>query len=669
VPRVRPGWVLAGLIAVSAVARAVVGLRIEGLWIMPDEALYAALGESLYHSGRLAVLDGPQVPYSVVYPALVGLPLTVFGVDTGYAALKVLQPAVMSLAAVPVYLWGRALMPARWALLAAALTLASPALLYSGLLMSHVAYYPLAALALWASAKALETGGRRDQALAVAAVGLAVLTRVQAVVFVPAFATAVVLLALVDRRPRNVLRFTPAAAGVGVPLLLWVAWRLAQHGSWVGALGPYSAAGGERYDAGDVARFVVYHLGDAVLLSGVLPVCAVLFMAWEWLRGREHSPAVRAYLALTVSYAVWLLVEVGTFASENAGRLLERNLQALAPLLFLGFALWLARGCPRSWPAAPLAAVLTVAPVSAMPVGRLVDVYALPDSFSLAPLLDLERWFPSLDVALVVTLVACGLAAAFTLVPRRLLAVLPALVLVWLGVASVAAGAKLVHHIAWEQEHVLGGTGDGRRWIDRAADGDVAFVYTGEPYWNGVWQEMFWNRRVRRVYTLPGVEVPGPVPQRVLRPAADGRLLGADGRPVRERYVVAVAERTFVGEPVASIAQEDVETKGLILWQVDSPLRLSMETAGVKPDGDIVESARITVYDCTHGRLLLTLLTKASSVLRIYLDGSLARTVRYRPNVVWRGALPVPARTQPHVCRIDLVPNALAGSTVLLFER
>jgi hypothetical protein len=667
---VRPGWVLGGLIALSAVVRAVVGLRMDGLWIMPDEAIYGSIGESLYHSGRLAILDGPQVPYSLVYPAVAGLPLTAAGVQHGLDVLKVVQPALMSLVAVPVYLWGRSLMSRPYALLAAGLTLVTPALVYAGLLMSVVAYYPLAVLALWACARMLETGTRRHQLLALAAVGLVVLTRIQAVVFLPAVLTAIVVHALAERRTRLVLRYGTIAAASILPALLWVGWRLVRHGSWTATLGPYSDAGSAGYDAGDVARFVAYHGGDVVLFTGMIPVCAVGLLVLGWLRGREDSPGVRAYLALTVSYAAWLLVEVGAFASENAGRLLERNLQTLGPLVFVGFALWLSRGAPRTWLAASATAVLVLAPLAAIPKGTLVDDHALPDSFSLAPLLDLHDRFPSLDVSVVVTVVAAALGAGFALLPRRLAAVLPAAVAAWLLVASLAAARSVVHSVRWEQTNIVGATGEGRRWIDRAADGPVAYVFAGGGFWNGVWQQAFWNEKLQRVYALPGTRVDGPMPQRsVTKIADDGSLVLDDGTRASERYVVAPTEVTFFGTPLASVQQVDIDSRGLTLWRVDPPLRVSTIMTSVKPNGDLVGPAQLLVYGCRGGNLRLTLLTKASTLLHVLLDHRVVRTARFAQDEVWRGLIPAPASSRPRICEFEVASDSLAGTTQFQFER
>lgn len=664
---VRTGWLLAGLIAASWLVRYLADRGVDGLWIMPDEAIYGELGRSLYERGRLAILDGPQVPYSFVYPVIIGLPLKLGGLDHGYGIVKVLQPAVMSLVAVPVYLWGRTLMPRGWALLAAALSLAVPGLLYSALLMSHVAAYPISALAVWASARALERRTTADQLLAAGAILLAIATRLQAVVLVPALVTAIALKAAFERKPRSVARFAPVGLALATPAVLWLGWRLVRGGHWSGGLGPYATAGTQSYDLGDVFRFVGYHFGAITLVTGVLPVCAVGLLVVDAVLGRERSQAVLAYVAIVVAYAFWELVEVGAFASENAGRLLERDIMTLAPPLFIGFALWLSRGAPRTWLSASAVALVVLVPLVTIPFSDLVGPAALPDSFSLAPLNDLLQHDPSIDLALVVSTCAAVLAAAFVLVPRRFVVLLPALAVVWLVGASISATREISHRVGKENVELLGSD---RRWIDEAGAGDAAFLYGGEPYWNGVWQNVFWNERLRHVYDLPETEVPGPLPQTTLTPGPNGVLRRADGRLVDDSpYVVATAERTFVGEPVRTLVQQGIDSRGWTLWRIDEPLRLSTELSGVKPNGDILEPAKLVVYDCRGGRLLLTLLPKSSPVVRVLVDGRLARTLEFHGEPSWHGTFAVPRTRAPRVCTFELQPSGLLGSTVFLFER
>ena len=155
-----------------------------------------------------AALLGVEAPfYGIVYPALAGLPLTAFGTADGIRALQIVQPLVMSLTGVVVYAWARRLVAPRWALLAGALALAIPAFVYSGLLMTEVAFYPIAT-----RGAARDGAGARDpslerQAVAVTAILLASLTRLQALALLPALITAIVVAAVFERSPRLLRRF------------------------------------------------------------------------------------------------------------------------------------------------------------------------------------------------------------------------------------------------------------------------------------------------------------------------------------------------------------------------------------------------------------------------------------------------------------------------------
>src|SRR5262245_34927333 len=138
-----PVW-LGGLIVVSTLLRSWAASQVSTPWILPDETLYAELGRSLYHSGSFEILGHPVRFYSLVYPALAGIPLSLGDTALGYSLLKPLQALVMSLAAVPTFLWARSVMSRGWALAAAALALTVPGLVYSGLMMTEVAFYPIA---------------------------------------------------------------------------------------------------------------------------------------------------------------------------------------------------------------------------------------------------------------------------------------------------------------------------------------------------------------------------------------------------------------------------------------------------------------------------------------------------------------------------------------------
>src|SRR5947209_10943973 len=115
-----PDWALVALLVLaSALLRFWAATGIPTPWITPDEETYALLGRSLYSSASFEILGQKTHFYSLVSPALAGAPLALHDVATGYTLLKGIQALVMSLAAVPVYLWARSLASRGAALVAA----------------------------------------------------------------------------------------------------------------------------------------------------------------------------------------------------------------------------------------------------------------------------------------------------------------------------------------------------------------------------------------------------------------------------------------------------------------------------------------------------------------------------------------------------------------------
>ena len=331
------------LVLVSTLLRFWAVTRIPTPWIAPDELIYAELSRSLWEHGNLRLLGRPTSFFSFVYPALAGGPLRFRNVHLGYTLLKELQALLVSLTAVPVFLWGRSFVSTRLALAAAALAVVIPDLAYSGLILTDVALYPVLVLAAWATAAALVRPTLAGQALLVAAIALAAATRLQAAVLVPAFVTAVGVKALLDREIRWAARLWPTAVGFAALAAGWAGWQLRNGGPASKLFGAYQAAGEIHYSFGNALRFCLYHAGDVLLLTGVVPVCALAVL----LVVRPTGAEARAYLAVAASITVWLVAEVGVFASRHVGHLAERNLFALAPILFLALALWLDRGAPR----------------------------------------------------------------------------------------------------------------------------------------------------------------------------------------------------------------------------------------------------------------------------------------------------------------------------------
>ena len=86
---------MTALVVVSTVLHWLAARRIAGLWIIPDEVIYARRGLELWHHFRLPILNGQGAGYSVLYPALAGLPLAASSLSQGYAWLKIVQALVL----------------------------------------------------------------------------------------------------------------------------------------------------------------------------------------------------------------------------------------------------------------------------------------------------------------------------------------------------------------------------------------------------------------------------------------------------------------------------------------------------------------------------------------------------------------------------------------------
>lgn len=670
----RTGVVLGLLVLLSALLRGYWTTWIPTPWINGDETIYALLGRSLWHSGHLSILGAPTRLYSIVYPALIGGFLSLPKVALGYSLVKWLQALVMSLTAVPVYLWGRTLVSPGLALVAAALTLMLPGLAYSGLLMTEVAFFPAVVLAAWTVARSLESPSLANQALMVATIGLAVATRIQALVLVLAYPTALALKLYFDRAGlRSLRRHAPALVALLALTAGWSAWQLATgQGAATDVFGAYRAAGEVPYSAWSALRFVAYHVADVVLLTGVIPACAVVLLLPQV---RELSTAGRAYLATTLSLTMWFALEVGVFASRLVGTLAERNLFPLAPLFFLGLVLWIARGAPRPRLATAAVAAAVIALVAVLPVHALTIDAIRWEAFTLIPFYDLHAWQSAVNLRAVLIAAVLPLLALLVLVPPKRLWLVPTALLLLLAVLSVVATGTTIAQ-ARAEAHLVGET---KRWVDRSASSPVAFLTGGEALWPAVYENIFWNRSISRVDTLPGFAVPGPLPQTPVGPMTDGRIVDAQGHPVSARFVVASNTLTLFGQKLRAPAKSK-----LVLWRVQPPLRLStwetgvsIVTTGVDPRGDLSVAggmgtdARLVAYACSGAFKVKLVAHGQATKVTIRTNGSIVGRARLQP---WHAlerafaALPRGAAraSAPDVGACELEVRSSAGLDVLL---
>ena len=488
--------------------------------------------------------------------------------------------------------------------------------------MTEVAFYPLFVVAAWALSRAVAAPSPRTQALALGAMILLFATRLQAIVLFPAYLTAIGIDAALARSPRRLRAHVPLIVSSGALGLLWCAWQLRDGGPLTKVFGAYRAAGEIGYDLRPAVRFVVYHFADVVLISGVVPFCALAILTFLAAVRPEVDVRVRAFLATTVSLTFWLTVQVGIFASRHVGHAAERNLFPLLPLLLLALVLWLQRGAPRPRGAGVAAAVLALALLVAFPFESWTTLAATPSAFTQIPLLG---FVPRVNLDLVVPLVAAALLAACAFTSRRVVAVaLPVLLLV-LGAASSVSASRFIAHQSEIVQYLT--IGPDKTWVDDKATGPTTLLYAGQTNWEIAWQARFWNRRLVGAGRFLGVAYPGGLPSPSVGPNADGTLVAdRTGKHLDTEYLVTSTYFAVAGTEISRPRPD------IILWRTGPSPRLKRWLEGVAYEG-LVESARarLYVYDCRGGTLRGTLSADAARVVTVSSNAQPAREIVLQP--------------------------------------
>jgi hypothetical protein len=571
---------LAGMITLSAIARYAIGRRMMAPWIMVDELVYSELAKSIASGGGFA-LRGEHVGlgYGAVYPLLISPAYLLGSLVDAYDAAKAINAVLISLAAVPAYLLARRLVSAPYALVVAGLTLAVPSLFYAGTIMTENAFYAIFLTAVLLLVRALEQPTPLRIALLLAATAVAFLTRTQAVALVPAMLTAPLLLAAWRARWRAVLDYRWLYGGLAALAGLVLAAAALRGRSPVSLLGAYRSAGEHDYRAEDVARWVLYHVGELDLYVGIAPFAALLLLA---VRGRALSQAGQALIAAAAAVSAWLILEVATFATlPSILRVEERNLFYLAPLFFAALAYCVELGVPRPRALAWLAGGVAVALPLFVPYSSLINVSARSDTLAFLPLWTLaELWHFALDrVWVVVAVGGAILVALLLLLPRRALIAVPLLLFVLYGLAAQPIDARLAY--ASEGSLFQGIRAPERDWVDRAAgrDADVAVLWTGRTDPLTVFENELFSRSPSAVYYLQA-PLPGGLPQRgVGIDPRDGVLRGQDGAPVSAPYLLTDDSLPLEGRAVGTD-----ELRGMRVMRIGGQARVSGLTDGVYGD-------------------------------------------------------------------------------------
>ena len=590
-----PVWAwLAGIVVASIVFRWWFGRGMVAPFILVDELIYSELARSLAAGDGLEV-RGERYLASLIYPLLLAPVYAVFdSLPDAYTAVKAVNAVVMSLAAIPAYFLARRVLPTGLSLFAALFAVAVPSMVYTGTVMTENAFYPAFLLVAWALVRMLERPTRGAQLLVLALAGGAVLIRVQAVALLLAVLTAPLLL-------RRSLRPYALLYGIAVGgAALLVLAQLARGGSLSSLLGAYAVVGETGYDAGQVARFLLWHAAELDLYLGVFPLVAFALLV---VRARSLDPAVQALLAAVAALTVWILLVVATFASHFASnRIQERNMFFLAPLFLIALLVWIDRGAPRPRVAAVLAAIGLGALPAVIPFERFIETGVKSDTLMLLPLWELQDRTGLDRVDEIVLLVGLLTAAAFLLLPRRYVLALPVAVLLYFAITFPAI--QLARPNGLEQASIgalfQGIWAEPRNWIDEAVpdDAEVAMVWTGRTDRFTVNLNEFFSKSVGPIY-VTDLGVPGSLPETSVEVDPE---TGRFDPPVRARYVVVDGSIAPDGQV---LARDD--GLGVALWKLDGELISTTSVTGLYPNdtwsGPEVNYRRLR---CRGGTLTVT---------------------------------------------------------------
>jgi uncharacterized membrane protein len=568
-------------------------------WLFGDELQLTQLSRAIADTGH-AARRGQPYSFTTLWSYVLAPAWLIDNLHTAYATVKYMTVIVMTATVFPAYAAARLLVGRRPALFVAAASAAIPAVAYSSMIVEEPLAYFWSTLSLFLILRALITPSRWWIGGAVLASLIAPLVRGELAVVPVIFALAGVFLLW-------------RSAWVENRRAAWSAWDWVGFVTLaVGAVVIVSAVLGHkslewnyatRLYKGRMLDLGLNAAGALTIGLGVLPVVAGLAVLWRApgeQTGRELRVFRSVLLAAIVSFGLYTAVK-STYVSITFGTYTyERNLIYLAPLLFLGTALWLEQR--RLHPvalAASAAFVLVLVLTTPYEMGQDLS-YNAP---GLAILQQANRYLQLDPTGAKIGLVALLLfSIALLLAPSYL-----GRSAVWLVV--LVAGAVVAWNLTAEISFASASNRSSDRFVDNIrapftwvddVTGGAPTLYIGQQMsdQNGEWLTEFWNRSIKAVWSVDGTaQGPGPFLTPDARPA-DGVLCSRNhcgnwGFP----YAVEEQGIELVGKTVATHIHR--AGGGLEPWRlvkIVEPLRLRGSVTGVYSDGWTGSASAYTRY-------------------------------------------------------------------------
>ena len=574
--------VLASIVGASFAVRFVVALGHATPLYFPDEYIYASLARSLAEHGRPLIRTSPAHFPALLEP-LAAAPFWLFHDPMlAYRLTQAENALVMSLAAIPVYLLSRRLgLGAGLALVAAALTVASPDLFFASFVLADPLAYLLVLTTLYAAVCALSRPSRRAQTAFVVLAALTALTRIQYALLPIVFLAGAIA---VERGSiRRALRNFRLTWGIFVaPLAALIVVGPSR------LLGYYNSVVSLHVRPGSIVHWVATDSMLLVYCAGWVLIPGAL-IGFAYALGRPRSREEAAFGGVTAGLLVMLFAETSMYASNGSPRFQERYFMGLLPLVLPWFGLYLKRGRPARL-ATLLLAVVLLAVSARVPLAPYSVATNKQDSPFLLGAFRLEHALGLANGSLAIAAVAAllsGLAAG--IVWRARFATLA------LAVSLALAAAASAGSVSFDQNTANTIRGDflpaDASWIDHSRLRHVLLIHTPATLHARSLEQLFWNRSVDEVlYFDQASQIDAFGNQRV-KAARDGRLV-TGGKTVRSPLLIsnyAVRMRLRGAALVAS-------HKGFDLWRPTGTPRLALFVGGLYHDRWLAQAGTIEVW-------------------------------------------------------------------------
>jgi hypothetical protein len=490
------------------VGLAIITTQVVDWYVMTDELLYERLAISIgaLHSPLPHVHGELIANVSQLYPLLLAPLFDGRLVPSALRDAHVLNAFVMSSACIPAFLLARRVLHGnRLAYAAAALTVCIPWIALSSFLMTEAVAYPVFLWAVLALHNATVSPRARNDVLLLIALAVAILARTQFAVLL----VVVPLVLLLDRfslrllvSRHRVLAFSYAALGI-------TALALLAFGQLSRALGTYSVTAEGNLVPSGMPRSLLEHLAPLGLGLGIVPF--VLGVGWLLTPlVRERTPEQHAFASVALVTIVALLFEVTSYDLRfGAGRLHDRYLFYVVPLILIAFTAMLLERAWARWTVIAAGALLAMA-FAFMPVVSYQKFNVdSPVALLNDPLLDLAGSAQTAQLLLAfVTIVAVLLLLA----GRRVAVVLAGLAIFAAPAQTGAAFARLFAHDGTSGRPLTVDQSVVFDWLDRKLGTNASVTMIPYPilygnYWENVaywWNVEFWNASVRRAAVYEG---------------------------------------------------------------------------------------------------------------------------------------------------------------------